>query len=74
MSDEQQYWRRLIEELQGVMTIDEIAEAVGVENRQVYHWKAGERRPMGMKAIAVYLLHAKHCPVRHCREGHSQEH
>lgn len=72
MSDEQQYWRGLVEDLQGVMTIAQIADEVGVQERQVWRWKTGDR-PKGMAAIRVYLLHVKRCPPRQCPAGHSQE-
>ncbi|MDP2619287.1 MAG: hypothetical protein Q8P46_03795 [Hyphomicrobiales bacterium] len=73
MSKEQEkcYWRCLIVELQRVMTIAEIAEEVGVNDRQVWRWKEGGR-PKGMNAIRVYLLHVKRCPEGHCPMGHVQ--
>jgi hypothetical protein len=71
--EEKDYWKRLVNDLQGVMTIAEIAVAVGVEDRQVWRWKSGERRPMGMLAVHVYLLHVKRCPTRQCLNGHSAQ-
>ena len=67
--EEREYWRKIIQELQAVMTIAQIAEAVMVEPRQVWRWKEGDR-PTGMTAIRVYQLHAKTCPVGHCPVGH----
>jgi transcriptional regulator with XRE-family HTH domain len=60
MSEEQQYWRRLIEELQEVgVTLERIADSIGVSDRQVTNWKAGDR-PKGLNALNLYLLHVKH--------------
>lgn len=70
--EEKAYWKGLVEDLNQIMTIADIAEAVLVEDRQVWRWKAGERRPMGMTAVRVYLLHVKRCPDRQCLIGHSQ--
>ena len=70
MTEEQEYWRRLIAELQKVMTIAAIAEAAGVEDRQVWRWKAGERVPRGLQAIVVYKLHVERCPNRQGLSGH----
>jgi uncharacterized protein YjcR len=70
MSEEQQYWKRLVDDLQAVMTIAKIAEAIGVEPRQVWRWKDGDR-PTGLNAITLYQLHVKHCPARQCPAGHS---
>lgn len=70
---EQAYWRCVINALQGVMTIAAIAEEVGADDRQVWRWKAGERKPAGIKAIKLYMLHMKHCPISHCPLGHVAE-
>ena len=59
MSEEQQYWARLIQELQEKFTLEYIAEEIGVSVRQVSNWKTGDR-PLGMNAIKLYLFHAKH--------------
>lgn len=61
MSEEHQYWRRLIEELQLVMTIRQISDELDVSERTVANWKTGDR-PKGMNAIRVYTLHVKRCP------------
>lgn len=71
--EEKEHWRKLVQELNQIMTIAQIAEAIDVEERQVWRWKAGERRPMGMDAVRVHTLHAKMCPSRQCLVGHSQE-
>lgn len=70
MSEENQYWRCVIEALQGVMTIAKLAEEVGVDDRQVWRWKAGERIPRGLFAIKLHALHVKLCPERQCLVGH----
>jgi hypothetical protein len=71
MTDERERWRAIVLELQEVMTIAAIAEAVEVEPRQVWRWKEGDR-PLGMTAVRLYLLHVKRCPPRQCPAGHSQ--
>ena len=79
MSEERAYWSKLVEDLQGlmtvhgIMTIAKIAELIGVEPRQVWRMKAGEDRPKGIVALNLYLLHMKHCPERQRPESHSQE-
>jgi hypothetical protein len=61
MSEEQQYWQRLINELQGwKVTLEMIADKeLSVSDRQVSNWKAGQR-PTGITAVKLYLFHAKH--------------
>lgn len=55
--EEQQYWQRIIRELRTAkVKTSEIAEAVGVSERQVWAYKAGER-PRGMKAVLLHNLH-----------------
>ena len=58
--EEKAYWKRLVLDLQEIMTIADMAAEIGVEAREVWRWKSGERRPMGFKAVKVYLLHVKH--------------
>ena len=63
MSEEQQHWQRMICELQAAgMTLERIAEEIGVSDRQVSNWKTGDR-PKGMNAVRLYLLHMKHRTV-----------
>lgn len=69
--EEKEHWKRIVNELQDVMTVLEIADALDVDEREVWRWKAGERRPMGLKAVSVYLLHVKRCPDRQCLISHS---
>lgn len=60
MSEEQQYWRGLIADLQGWgVTIEKIAEHLGVSDRQVSNWKAGQR-PTGLLALNLHAFHMKH--------------
>jgi hypothetical protein len=60
MSEERQYWQRLINELQGwKVTLEMIAEELSVSDRQVSNWKSGQR-PTGITAVKLYLFHAKH--------------
>jgi DNA-binding transcriptional regulator YiaG len=57
-SQEQEYWKTLIEHLQANgHTLASIAEYMGVSERQVQNWKAGQR-PIGM--LAVKLLFLRH--------------
>lgn len=57
MSEEQQYWARLIQELQNIgITLEKIAEELGVSDRQVSYWKSGQR-PTGLIAIKLVRLH-----------------
>lgn len=65
MSEEQEYWRRLIDELNEKFTLDYIAKEAGVSVRQVSNWKQGDR-PLGFKAVKLYLLHAR---VFHGKRG-----
>lgn len=65
MSEEQEYWRRLIDELNEKFTLEYIAHEAGVTVRQVSNWKQGDR-PLGFKAIKLYLLHAR---VFHGKHG-----
>lgn len=73
MSQEQKYWNCVIAALQDVMTIAAIAEAIGVEDRQVWRWKKGDDRPSGLNALNLYLLHVKRCPERQCPIRHSED-
>ena len=58
--DEQSYWANLVRELQGFgLTLERIAEEIGVSDRQVSNWTAGDR-PKGLHALNLYLLHGKH--------------
>jgi hypothetical protein len=62
VSEEQEHWRRVISELRGPkdcprMTVAAIAEAVGVEPRQVWRWMDGDR-PLGLNAVKLHELHA----------------
>lgn len=57
MSEEQQYWARLIQELQNVgVTLERIAEHLGVSDRQVSNWKSGQR-PVGLIAVRLVTFH-----------------
>ena len=63
-AEEKQYWRKLIEELQKVMTIRELSDLLDISERQISNWKNGDR-PKGMMAIRVYALHVKQCTRVH---------
>lgn len=50
----------MVEDLQKKFTLEAIAEELEVSERQVRHWKAGDR-PKGMNAVRLYLFHWKQC-------------
>lgn len=57
MTEEQKYWSGLIDELQAMgVTLERIAEALGVNDRQVSRWKAGTR-PTGWTALKLVRFH-----------------
>jgi transposase-like protein len=64
------YWRCVVEALQEVITVCEIAKRLDVDERQVWRWKSGERVPRGLYAVRLHLLHVELCPNRQCRIGH----
>lgn len=70
---EKEYWRQIVSDLQDVMTVAEMALELDANERQVWRWKSGTDRPMGMMAIKVYLLHVKRCPERQCPVGHYKQ-
>lgn len=57
---ETQYWARIVRETQKYsgMTIPQIADVLGVSERDVAYWKAGERCPRGFIAVRLYQLRA----------------
>lgn len=58
---EAEYFRQLVTDLQLVgVTGSAIGEFCGVQERQVFNWKNGDR-PRGMTAVKLFLLHSKHC-------------
>lgn len=59
VSEEQQYWRKIIDELNEKFTLQYIASEIGVSERQVSNWKRGDR-PIGMNAVRLVTFHAKH--------------
>jgi transposase len=59
MEDETGYWRQVICDLQdNGMTLEKIAEYMGVSDRQVSNWKNGDR-PKGLTALKLYMLHVE---------------
>lgn len=56
---EEEYWRRIIDELNELFTLEYIASVCGVTARQVSNWKRGDR-PMGFKAVKLIQFHGKH--------------
>lgn len=60
IDDERKYWRTIIESLQAAgVTISRIAQELGVEERQVWRWKSGERIPRGTTALGLHQMHLK---------------
>lgn len=59
MTEEQEYWARLIQELQNIgIGLERIAETLGVSDRQVSNWKSGQR-PLGLRAVRLVEMHQK---------------
>lgn len=56
--EEYEYWARLVREVQRYsgMTMQELANKLGVSLRDVVYWKSGERRPMGFVAVRFFEL------------------
>lgn len=54
----------MVNDLRGKLTIEAFALKVGVSERTVCNWQNGDR-PMGMKAVRVYLLHVELCNPLH---------
>lgn len=59
MSEEQEKWRRMVDELNELFTLEYIGNQIGVSERQVSNIKDGDR-PKGFVAIRLYLFHMKH--------------
>ena len=59
MSEEQEKWRRMVDELNEKFTLAYIAHEIGVTERQVTNIKQGDK-PKGFVAIRLYLFHEKH--------------
>lgn len=66
--EEKAWWLQMVNELREVMSLHDIAEKAGVTVRTVCNWQNGER-PMGMKAIRVYLLHVEHRKALHMQSA-----
>lgn len=58
--EEIERWYRMVNDLRELLTIEDFAQRVGVTERTVCNWQNGDR-PMGLKAIRVYLLHVELC-------------
>lgn len=59
MSEEQAYWRRIVDELNEKFTLGYIAKEIKVSVRQVTNIKQGDR-PKGLVAVRLYVFHMKH--------------
>lgn len=65
------YWSNIIAELQASgLTLERIAEEMGVSVRQVSNWKSGSE-PKGMTAVSLHLFHMKHRTAIHGSGLHS---
>lgn len=62
--EELERWLRIVNELRAQLTIEALAEKIGVSERTICNWQNGDR-PMGLKAIRVYLLHVELCNGLH---------
>lgn len=61
---EEATWQSMVERLQDMgITLEKIAEAVGVSVRTVSRWKADDI-PMGMNAIRLWKFYEKHAANR----------
>lgn len=58
--EEKDYWCGIVNELHNKFTLEYLACEFDVTVRTISNWKSGDCRPMGMKAVKVYLFHAKH--------------
>ena len=73
MSEEQEQWKLRIEELQALgVTLEMIAERLGVGLRTVSSWKEGHR-PTGMIAVNLHAFHMERCRTFQCNPSHSAE-
>jgi len=59
MSEEQEKWKRMVEDLRQKFTLQTIGDEIGLSARQVFNIQAGAQ-PKGMSAIKLYLFHGKH--------------
>ena len=55
--EEREYWPRVIREIQKLsgMTIEQLAERIGLSEREISYLKAG-RRPTGIVAVRIYEI------------------
>lgn len=68
--EEKAWWQKMVNDLREKFTIEQLAEKLDVSERTVCNWQNGER-PMGMKAIRVYLFHVECCSPLHGSAVHS---
>lgn len=73
MSEEQEYWKRLVQELQNIgVTLEMISEHLGVGLRTVSSWKEGHR-PTGLIALKLHAFHMERRRVLQGNLSHSAE-
>lgn len=71
--EEKEHWRMLVQELQDIgVTLEMIAEHLGVGLRTVSSWKEGNR-PTGMTALRLHSFHMERCRVLQGNSSHSAE-
>ena len=67
---DKKYFRCIIQALQDSgYHVRKIAEELGEDERDIRRWKAGERIPLGSRAIRLCKLYERVCPERQCRIG-----
>lgn len=56
--EEREYWARLVRETQRAsgLTLEALADRLGVTPRDVSYWKSGDRRPTGLVAVKFFEL------------------
>lgn len=68
--EEKQWWYSMVNDLRSKLSIEQFAERLQVSERTICNWQNGER-PMGLKAVRVYLLHVELCNPLHRNPLHS---
>lgn len=54
--EERVYWARVVREIQHLsgMTLQQLADYLNVDARNVKYWKSGHRRPTGIVTVRLY--------------------
>ena len=59
MTEEQEYWRRLLDDLNERFTLEVIATRIGLSVSQISNIKNGDR-PTGLAAVRLFRFHMEH--------------